>query len=73
MDAAQAGPGERAELAGDLVGVERAAAFDEPAAGALGQADDGVGEGELVLRIDAGIDQWGDRRRRLGGHLAHSR
>ena len=61
MDAAQAGPGEVADLAGDLVGVEVVAALDEAAAGALGQADEGVGERQAVLVVDVGGDQRGDR------------
>ena len=71
MDAAQTGPGKRTELAGDLVRVERTATFDEPAAGPLGQADDRMGERQLVLGIDPGVDQRGDRCRRLGRDLAH--
>ena len=71
VDAAQPGPGEGAELTGNLIGVELAATLDQAAAGAFGQTDDGVGERELVLRVDPGVDQRGDRRRRLGGDLAH--
>ena len=57
----EAGPGQVADLAGDLVGVEVVALLDEAAAGALGQADEGVGEREAVLVVDVGGDQRGDR------------
>ena len=68
---AQTGPGEVADLAGHLVGVEVVAPLDEAAAGALGQADEGVGQGQAVLGVDVGLDQRGDRLRHAGGHLAH--
>ena len=45
VDAAQAGPGEVADLAGDHVGVEVLASLDEPPAGPLGETDEARGRG----------------------------
>ena len=67
----QPGPRQRAELVGDDVGVERLAPLDEAPAGRLRHADDGVGERELVVGVEADVDERGDRVGRLGSHPAH--
>ena len=71
VDPAQAGPGELADLPGELVGVEVLAALDQPSAGALGQPDEGVGERHAMLLVDVGGDQRGDGLGHPGGHPAH--
>ena len=57
MHDSQAGPGEIAHLAGDLVGVEVLATLDEAPAGALGEADERVGDRAPVLGVDVDRDQ----------------
>ena len=71
VDAAQAGPGQVADLLGDDVGIELLAAFDEAPARPLGEADEGVGERQAVLVVDVGGDQRGDRLHHAVRHPAH--
>ena len=73
MDGPQAGPGEIAHLAGDLVGVEVLAELDEPPARSLGKADEGVGDRASVLGFDVDGDEWGDGVGRLVGDVADRR
>ncbi len=58
---AQAGPGQVGYLGSDSNGVERSLVGDEAATGRLGQADEGGSQQALVLGIDVGADERGDR------------